>query len=105
MKKKSLLIVTITAALLLLLTTGCAVLQDRKAAVAYAYGGTVADFTTTAYKLNQGCRETNPLMNTDSKIAIGALVSLGAVYLLDKNESPLWAHASYWAHLWAHPVG
>ena len=30
-------------------------------------------------------------MNTDSKIAIGALVSLGAVYLLDKTESPIWA--------------
>ena len=76
---------------LALLMSGCAVLQDRKAAVAYAYGGTVADFATTAYKLHEGCRETNPLMNTDTKIAIGALIALGAVYALDKNDSPLWA--------------
>ena len=102
MSKKT---IKIAIALMTLLTTGCAVLQDCKAAVAYAYGGTAADFATTAYNLNQGCRETNPLMNTDSKIAIGALVSLGAVYLLDRNESPLWAHTSYWAHFPAHPVG
>jgi hypothetical protein len=30
-------------------------------------------------------------MNTDSKITIGALVSLALVYAMDKNESPLWA--------------
>lgn len=80
--------------ILALLTTGCAVLQDRKAAVAYAYAGTAADFASTKIKLDEGCRETNPLLGSEPNDAVLAAVALGSlalVYAMDKTESPIWA--------------
>jgi hypothetical protein len=80
--------------LLALLTTGCAVLSDRKAAVAYAYAGTAADFASTKIKLDEGCRETNPLLGSEPNDAVLAAVALGSlalVYAMDKNDSPVWA--------------
>lgn len=81
------------AVLGLILTTSCAVLQDRKAAVAYAYAGTAADFASTKIKLDEGCRETNPLLGqpNDATLAAVALGSLALVYAMDKTESPIWA--------------
>lgn len=83
----------VTALSLALLTTSCAVLQDRKAAVAYAYAGTAADFASTKIKLDEGCRETNPLLGqpSDATLAAVALGSLALVYAMDKTESPIWA--------------
>lgn len=80
--------------LLVLLLSGCAVLSDRKAAVAYAYAGTAADFASTKIKLDEGCRETNPLLGkepSDATLAAVALGSLALVYAMDKTESPIWA--------------
>lgn len=79
--------------LALSMLTSCAVLSDRKAAVAYAYAGTAADFASTKIKLDEGCRETNPLLGqpNDATLAAVALGSLALIYAMDKNESPIWA--------------
>lgn len=79
--------------LALSMLTSCAVLSDRKAAVAYAYAGTAADFASTKIKLDEGCRETNPLLGqpNDATLAAVAMGSLALVYAMDKNESPIWA--------------
>lgn len=60
-----------------LLTTGCAVLQDRKAAVAYA--GAAADFASTKIKLDEACRETNPLLGQPSDATLAA-VQVGTLF-------------------------
>ena len=78
----------------LMISSGCVILNDRKAAVAYAYAGTAADFASTKIKLDEGCRETNPLIGkepNDATLAAVALSSLALVYAMDKTESPIWA--------------
>lgn len=79
-------LITLIAALIM---SGCAVIQDRKAAVAYAYAGTAADFASTKIKLDEGCRETNPLLGQPSDATLAA-VALGSL-AMDKTESPIWA--------------
>lgn len=64
--------------LLALLMSGCAVLSERKAAVAYAYAGTAADFASTKIKLDEGCRETNPLLGQPSDATLAG-VALGTL--------------------------
>jgi len=59
-------------AMLTLFMSGCAVLSDRKAAVTCAYAGTAADFASTKINLDEGCRETSPLLGQPSDATLAA---------------------------------